>query len=94
MTRYREGARWRPRQLSPAVGALQLMKHTIAARMDPARTVDMRSRIAASAPILSSNRPDAEVVRQDIFRRASAPSAIAAVGKQFGTQFAHEGMLG
>ena len=80
MTRYRAGARWTPRQLSPAVGALQLMKHTIAARMDPARTVDMLSRIAASAPILRSNRPDAELVRQDIFRRASAPSGIAQVG--------------
>lgn len=80
MTRYREGARWRPRQLSPAVGALHLMKHTIAARMDPARTVDMLSRIAASAPILRSNRPDADLVRQDIFRRVSAPSTRAAVG--------------
>ena len=74
MTRYRDGARWTPRRLSPAVGALQLMKHTIAARMDPARTVDMLSRIAASAPILRSNRPDAELVRHDIFRRASAQS--------------------
>ena len=80
MTRYREGARWTPRKVSPAVGALQLMKHTIAARMDPARTVDMLSRIAASAPILKSNRPDAELVRHDIFRRVSAPSGIAVSG--------------
>jgi hypothetical protein len=35
LVRYREGARWRPRRLSPGQGALEVLAHTVPARVRP-----------------------------------------------------------
>ena len=39
VTSYRPGARWNPRRLSPAAGALAVLEHTIAARERPAESL-------------------------------------------------------
>ncbi|MEO9130518.1 MAG: hypothetical protein ABI240_04855 [Sphingomonas sp.] len=71
MARYREGASWRPKLLSPAVGAPELMANTVAARMDPARTLAMLADIAERIPIVKSARPDAKLTVKNILRLAS-----------------------
>jgi hypothetical protein len=60
MTRYREGAKWRPRRLSPATAAMRIMEHMVGARTDPTHTVEMLGRLAERAPAIQSVRPDME----------------------------------
>ena len=40
LTSYRSGARWRPRRLSHGRAVIELLNHTIPARMEPGRALD------------------------------------------------------
>ena len=60
MSRYRPGARWRPRALSPGRGTLALLGHTVPARRDPRRSLATLRRVAASARVLQGSRGEAD----------------------------------
>ena len=47
-TSYREGARWRPRQLLPGRAVLALLAHTVSARRKPERA----RQVVADAPVI------------------------------------------
>lgn len=61
-TRYREGARWRPRSASPADGALELLANTVSARRDPETALTTLRAASASATVLRGTRGEAEPV--------------------------------
>src|SRR5919109_1115164 len=44
VTRYREGARWRPRSISPGQAGLEVLAHTAAARRRPAAALTVLAR--------------------------------------------------
>ena len=63
---YREGARWRPRQLSAGEGALALLANTVSARTEPAAAMSTLRQVVSSAPVLKGVRGDAKGIVGDI----------------------------
>lgn len=59
LTRYRSGARWRPRKLSAGEGVLRMLRSAIPARHSCERTLEALSRVSARAPVLSGARGEA-----------------------------------
>ena len=62
VSRYRTGARWRPRRLSPGRGLLRLLANTVAARSRPAAVLSLLRRVVTRAPVFAGVRGDAEQV--------------------------------
>lgn len=59
VTRYHEGARWRPRRLSAAEGALEMLANTVPARSRPEAALAALKAAAQGAEILKGKRGDA-----------------------------------
>lgn len=62
LSRYEDGARWRPRRLTGGQGALALLGNTVSARRDPARALAAIERAVSGALILKGKRGDAREV--------------------------------
>lgn len=62
MTRFKRGARWRPRRLSEGKGALELMANTVSARREPEAMLEAVRRVVSCATVLKSDRGDAAQV--------------------------------
>lgn len=59
VTRFQEGASWRPRKLSAGKGVLELLSNTVSARRDPGRALATLQLVAAQADVLKSVRGQA-----------------------------------
>jgi hypothetical protein len=59
MTEYKPGAQWRPRRLSPGLGALALLDNTVAAQQTPEKALDTIQQIVPRAQILKGTRGEA-----------------------------------
>ena len=59
VSEYKEGVRWRPRELSSGRGLLELLAHTVSARRDPALALGTLGRVATTARVLKGARGDA-----------------------------------
>lgn len=59
VTRYRDGSRWRPRQLSSGQGVLELLNNTVPARRKPEIVMATLRNAVAEAIILKSARGEA-----------------------------------
>lgn len=70
LTRYREGARFRPRSLSPARLVLDLLSVTAMTRRDPARALDTLAVISRRAVALKGVRGEAPSAARAILERA------------------------
>lgn len=63
VTKYRSGAQWKPRRLSPGEGVLSLFANTVPARRRPKAALAILHRVASGAVILKGSRSEAgEVV--------------------------------
>lgn len=62
VTRHKTGATWRPRQLSPGIGALKLLDNTVSARRSPAQALRTLKPVVEGAQILRSSRGEASQV--------------------------------
>lgn len=71
MTQYKEGARWRPRKLSPGEGVLSLLSHTVSARRNPEKALATLRLVATSAEVLKGARGDARQLTRTILDRLS-----------------------
>src|SRR6266850_3276816 len=56
MTQFKDGARWRPRKLTPGRGVLQLLFNTVSARRNPQKALETLERVAAQAEVLKGVR--------------------------------------
>jgi hypothetical protein len=70
VTSYQPAARWRPRTVSPAAGALALLENTVPARSRPQASLVAVGQLAADATILVGSRGEA----------AEVASAVAGLG--------------
>lgn len=59
LSRYVEGARWRPRSLSAGRGILALLDNTVSARREPVRALSALREVAVRAPVLKGARGEA-----------------------------------
>lgn len=72
VTRFRHGARWRPRPLSPGEAALALLANTVAARRRPRASLATLRRVAAAgAQALGGVRGEAAEAAEAILRWAT-----------------------
>ena len=62
MTQFKDGARWRPRQLTSGRGVLQLLFNTVSARRNPQMALETLERVAAQAEVLKGVRGHAPEV--------------------------------
>ena len=70
---YREGARWRPRQISAGQGALTLLANCVPARQRPFEALAVLSRAVATATVLKGRRGEAEEAARSLLARADWP---------------------
>jgi hypothetical protein len=66
ITRYAEGAKWRPRRLSPGQGALAMLSHSVAARRQPRRVMVAINRALEKAEVIKGVRGEASEVAQQM----------------------------
>jgi len=65
-TSYKDGARWRPRQVTRGQGVLDLMSNTVSARSQPALALTVLPAALASARILKGVRGEAGEIVESI----------------------------
>jgi len=68
VSQYKEGARWRPRQLSRGQGALALLANTVSAREQPEAALSTLRHVVSEAPVIKGVRGEAREVVEAIFR--------------------------
>lgn len=72
VSKYKPGARWRPRQLSAGEGALELIANTVSARREPKKVLSTLELVVAGAPVLKGFRGDASQLVDFILEALSA----------------------
>ena len=73
VTSYRAGARWRPRQLTPAPTLLALMRHTVAARGKPEHSMPILKHAVSEGIALAGLRGEAGPLVSAVLRQARTP---------------------
>ncbi len=71
VTRYKHGAGWRPRLVSPGQGVLDLLANTVAARRKPAQALKRLSQVAATAPVYRGARGEADEIARSLLSRVA-----------------------
>jgi hypothetical protein len=83
MTRYKNGARWRPRKLTAGKGVLELLFNTVSARRSPGRALATLQRVAAQADVLKGVRGDATNVVPALLKRVEGKTQSAPQDTRF-----------
>jgi len=68
-TSYKDGARWRPREMTRGKGVLELMSNTVSARSQPEMALSVLPAALASALILKGVRGEADEIVESILER-------------------------
>lgn len=71
LSEFREGARFRPRALTPGQGSLALLANAVPARRRPAEVLDTLGRVVRGATVLRGARGEAAEAARWILERAS-----------------------
>ncbi len=71
VTSYRQGARWRPRRLSPGRAVMALLAHTVSARRQPKRSLATLREVVPQALVLKGVRGEAKEMVDSLLSRAS-----------------------
>lgn len=71
VTRYREHARWRPKPLTPGLGALELLANTVTARSGQPIVLEVLTRVAKTANILKGARGEASICAGQLLKYLS-----------------------
>ena len=69
MTRFKEGATWRPRQVTSGKGVLELLSNTVSARRAPEKAFESLERVVANADVLVGPRGETEDAVPAILKR-------------------------
>jgi hypothetical protein len=72
-TNFKDGARWRPREVTRGRGVLELMSNTVSARSQPELALTVLPAALASAQILKGVRGEAREIVESILARAESP---------------------
>lgn len=78
VTKFKDGARWRPRQLTGGRSVLELLSNTVSAQRNPQRAFEALERIVVQADVLVGPRGEAAEVAPAILRRLEKSIASAA----------------
>ena len=70
VSKYKPGAKWRPRRLSVGQGVLDLLAHTVSARRQPGAALAALQRAAAQSLILKGVRGEASLMAASLLQHA------------------------
>jgi hypothetical protein len=70
VTEFEKGGRWRHRTLSPGQASLEILRHTVPARRDPARVLERLGLIAGEATVVKGVRGEARDAARRVLRLA------------------------
>jgi len=70
-TRYRAGARWRPRQLTPGLGVLELLANTVSARSQTRLALETLPNAVRSAEVLKGVRGEADELIETLLEKVA-----------------------
>ncbi|CAN5708892.1 hypothetical protein BH20ACI3_BH20ACI3_03410 [soil metagenome] len=76
VSRYEAGARWRPRRLSAARGALELLANTVPARARPEESLTSIQQAVMNATVFKGRRGEAKETVEFILQSLSRPSSV------------------
>ncbi|OLE51029.1 MAG: hypothetical protein AUG51_24995 [Acidobacteria bacterium 13_1_20CM_3_53_8] len=65
-SQYKEGARWRPVELTPGQGALTLLANTVAARREPEKAIAILQQVVSNARVLKGARGEAKEMARSV----------------------------
>ncbi len=80
LTKYRAGARWRPRQLSPGLSVMALLNQTVSARQQSQSALAILRRVVADALVLEGVRGEAREMADCLLEKANEQAARIAGG--------------
>ncbi len=69
MTRYKRGAKWQPRKLTPGKGVLELLFNTVSARRSPEKALSTLQHVTKKAEVLKGIRGDATAIVDALLKR-------------------------
>jgi len=69
MTRYKSGAKWRPRKLTPGKGVLELLFNTVSARRSPEKALSTFQHVTKRAEVLKGIRGDTTAIVDALIKR-------------------------
>ncbi len=75
MTKYKPGATWRPKKLTPGKAVLELLNNTVSARRDPEAALSALRHLVASADVVKGVRGEAEQTVPAILRKLDRRAA-------------------
>jgi hypothetical protein len=78
LTGYRDGARWRPRRLTPVQSLLSLLAHTVPVRRRPRAALRALERVVSTAVVLKGTRGEADVLARALLARFAAQPSLGA----------------
>jgi len=73
VTSYRDGTCWRPRRLTAALTLLALMRHTVAARGNPAHSMPILKEAVTGGMALAGSRGEARPLVSAVLRHVRTP---------------------
>ena len=68
VSHYKEGARWRPRQVSAGQGTLRLLANTVPAQRRPKAVLATLRKVVRNAPVLEGLRGEAKAIAPTILK--------------------------
>lgn len=68
ITAYKPNARWKPRELSPGQGFMELVSHTVPIRQNPTIAMERLSKIVRTSRIIKTKRADAAKTASTLFK--------------------------
>jgi hypothetical protein len=75
MTKYKPGATWRPKKLTPGKAVLELLNNTVSARRAPEAALSALRHLVASADVVKGVRGEAEQTVPAILRKLDRRAA-------------------
>jgi hypothetical protein len=90
-TRYRSGARWRSRALTPGQGLLALLEATVPVRRRPKAALTTLREVVTRAPVISGVRGEVEEAVEKLFEHiveSRGPSSSRSRGRRDGDEAA------
>ena len=69
MTRYKGGAKWRPRRLTPGKGVLELLFNTVSARRSPEKALSTLRHVTRKAEVLKGARGETAAIVEALLTR-------------------------
>lgn len=71
ISRYKNGALWKPKQLTSGLGLLRLLENTHSAQRTPGRAMQFLKHVVSKACVIQSSRGEAQDVAQKILKEVS-----------------------